>query len=791
MNSNSLATPSVSPLTSHAESRLVGPVSIQTPSFLKEVTSFRRYGTTTRVDASYDGKMRSNHIQTLYRVGMKSDKFRDDLKSDHAAIGVIRSQQMFTYLPALSQALAATHRTMSNYTGEFKTGDLSGMLHRLGMFVGAYAVRGELNHSDCLGGSILNVRAVATATVRVSSSDRTVYIPQSATDCTSRPDVFAALVLAANSAGSAVYTDTIAVDGNNAVSIDFPSGGDLAHSSYEAARTIIAMMSSCGAGATAVFAFTAGLHCMLTVVGHSDEGAYIRDVLRTVRFVAPYGGIFSPSVTDYVGMSAPVRGEPTTMIAAADGIALVTAACSALADPCVTLNNMRFPTVVCCTVPPQPAENSTPEMYARAEKESALAISRSLASSINNVCGPFSLNYCTEIARTFQVSASDAATPAAALRSAFGVRACDSKVANRHLSQAVVSPYYWIEPTSLFDKVDDSSATASGFGVMCGVSQPVTRPYFEQVSVMSPGSCVSQIVVLQRSARVSGAVLLHKNAGFDGMASMAIRQASPEAFVLPGGASPLDMRERMANPVLSQMANNLWNTGDAGLPHPSELINTKGTLGLRVTHQTFEDWDNPTYSSVASALEFASTVVTVSTSRPQFVGQGVMGSRTRDVKDWLSLGARALQDVQMRMGGTGVTGGETWPVSYSAPVVMFDTNSSNIDSGVVRETVPVVVSPTVTAHGPTMARITHDQPLRPQHVNRPPGTVSGTAASLAAATTAARMAAINLIEASQSTTEMVSSMSAGEMANSPSFMPETPQAGGGSAAVAPAAPASQ
>ena len=105
-------------------------------------------------------------------------------------------------------------------------------------------------------------------------------------------------------------------------------------------------MNISDAGAKCAYAITRGVHKALSVVGHTDEGAWFGALLRKCSFCTPFGGICQIPNVHYMGMPAPSVELFSTFVELVDSIALGTAALVADCDPLVKVDDLFFPTVV-------------------------------------------------------------------------------------------------------------------------------------------------------------------------------------------------------------------------------------------------------------------------------------------------------------------------------------------------------------------------------------------------------------------------------------------------------------
>jgi hypothetical protein len=145
---------------------------------------------------------------------------------------------------------------------------------------------------------------------------------------------------------STVVTDYLTLNPQtNEVNIPSAANAELAEGCYQALRILGGNYAQVEAGDLFAYAMVRGVHSIVTVAGHSDEGSLMRKVLRTGRFEKPYGGIAS-ILGSYMGFPRPANNTVAGWQNWVDSIALSSAAAVAVSDPCVVIGGRVYPTVL-------------------------------------------------------------------------------------------------------------------------------------------------------------------------------------------------------------------------------------------------------------------------------------------------------------------------------------------------------------------------------------------------------------------------------------------------------------
>jgi len=684
MNLQQIASSSVlSPLSQVVHSRSAATVA--------DNKKFRHYGANLVARSQVKGVNQSNTVNIQYRVGLGATDRAGALRVPPAEKAV---SQQFRPNEVTASSVTALARKYSNFTGQFERADLSGIIARLAQCVGVYALTKKLSFSELKGSAPTVLRTLAVMDDPVAATPRTVFIPRVTSDSLG-PDVFSALVGAANACGASVVTDVCSVDANNnAPLLRAPADGMLAAACWQGIRLLLAMYDESDAGAIASYAFYAGVHRAMTVVGHSDEGAYVRDVWRAKSFAVPYGGIYCANVATFVGMPMPDVTDFNTFASLMDGAALLSAGLVAMSDPLIQYRGQVYPTIVA-------ARNIQPTGGRGAPSESSY--SPDLTTQVAAGCSVFCGAYIANLARSLMVGEGGADMACAHMEACFSDLA-GSK--NRHLEVAVAAPFYWVEPTSLIHdaSVYRSKAQDCGYGVYAGTERPGAVPYFEKLLVKREHSCVEHWFTTWRTARTCGAVLLHRYNALDGLGALIPRQAAYDGFALRGGPSE-DIRDSFRRSA--PLSDYLWERGDAGVPAPAELVYTGEAIAFSAVKQVM---DPDTYNVVEANLKGGNDhgdMVHVMVGTPQYMRLSDVGTRTPKVIRGRTLAAAslaatkigALRQVDL------ATGGEDLAIIGESPVAWLVATDAPVVSGVEVGSVEVA-PPRATSRGQPAARVT-------------------------------------------------------------------------------------
>nr|UXL82820.1 coat protein [Conidiobolus chlamydosporus totivirus 3] len=525
-------------------------------------------------------------------------------------------------------------RRYSSFSGLWARSDLSGIAEQLAAGVAVYAQTGSLSLSQLRGGRPISVTALGAVLEPVAASSSQVFIARTA-DTIMSPNVFSAVCAAANAYGAHVVTDVIQVDANSQSAL-MPTceNADLAFAAIEGMRLLMSNYARVGAESMIAYAIVRGVHRIVSVVGHSDEGSIFRDVLRCRRFATPFGGI---RLEDNTAVALPRLSARTREAAAnwTDAIALISAASVAHCDPCISHRGNVFPTVLNSDLDTAGDDPSDINVGTAAD-------ARRLTALLADDMPRFAPIWARALAKLFGLPGGVHGPMIDHLcAAARGVANCDL----RHARFKAMAPYFWIEPTSLIPPhAFGTLAEQSGFGSVAHARQGSTLAGWESCKRIGGSGMVGVYHVKQRTARTS-AMLMHLSGNpRDGLASLTIRQANPHDFALLG-AGPDPSRSTSERMLAHEgLDSYMWGRGQSPLPAPAELINVAGSMYMGAVHA---NTDYETFISKPThipAPDYMSSIsVDFNVSLPRGIPPGPLGPATKEVCRQRSRGLQALE----------------------------------------------------------------------------------------------------------------------------------------------------
>lgn len=532
---------------------------------LRDISQFRRYVSRVSVTIRTKGWSRQSTRRILYRVGAHFLNANEVFRP-FTANGPCVPQQF-----CLNRSfLASLERQTGNLRGRqgLEYCDLSAVAQALGRAVGFFTNTGQLDCDMIRAGAPVNIVSSAIPQYPVSSTN-CVFIPRHL-DPETGEHVFAVLAAAVNSCNVSVVTDYIRIDSNNDVVFEQPMGPDCFQAVWTALKILLWMAKQCMAGQAIAVAFCSGLHDALDVVSHTTDGLIVGDILRAIKYAPPRGTICMDGWRDYNGLAnfspAPNMAEVATVV---DSIALVTAAQSSRADPLVKLGAQFYPSIFVVNKPTPPGE----------EERKFLATAQ----------------LCNLVFRSQKWSAKYAELLAAALcvqgGEHLGSEALRSGVCNIQangkgcIAFRSIAPWYWIEPTTLFEeRSDDIPADKGGYGIICGMNCPTFMPFYEKVSKTYETDTHDLLRVRWCSARTTGIGVA--GLGDDmGLVDIVPREMSEKSLVHVRGEG--EILERMKSQ--SCLRDYLWTRGSCWLPAPAEMLYTAPYIGMVVYKRELDE----------------------------------------------------------------------------------------------------------------------------------------------------------------------------------------------------------
>jgi hypothetical protein len=474
------------------------------------------------------------------------------------------------------------------------------------------------------------------------------------------------------------------------------------------------MYQEMDAGAVMAYAITSGVHNLLSVVSHTDEGGLTRDAFRAVDFTPSFGGIFISDVRSYVGLPMPDVYSLQSFQSLVDSIAIGSAGLVALSDPLVDYEGRKYPTVF--------TARGSVQGVSGEEAEGTIETQVDLIGQIASEAYPFAVKYIDNLGRLFCVNGE---VPLAAEHLALGFEMLSlasssdledgaGEPTNRHLSMVTAAPWYWVEPTSLFtSQFCDSDAARAGFGPMVAVNEVKHEPMFEWTSVVAEGGTSMDVVHSWRSARTNALMVHLRLSKKDGLANMVPKQFSAQRFHMVGGTTGVDKLRDRGGDIRSYM----WGRGQSPIPAPAEAIYLgKGIGSVCHLYAAGGEVLDCVATRFPDKLDLGSGTVKMSVSRPFGVANGAIMDFDKCVSRTRTQAARALaraREVLLACSSACVTRMEAG--DFEPAVLSFDT--SPVAGSMVAEgmrTNPVIQVPTVVRSQP----VTHAIQDGPEH-NRP------------------------------------------------------------------------
>jgi hypothetical protein len=189
--------------------------------------------------------------------------------------------------PMVANEFATAARRYANFSPSFTKMDLAGVVERLGWALARFSHSGKLSQTALRGGGGTQVLVLNPTMMAASPAKGQVFMPRSG-DISQSGSTLCAIINAVSGEGSVLVTDVLEIDPvHRRVLLPQAADRDLALGCYKALCIIGANYTHANAGDVFAYALVRGVNRGLTVAGHSDEGAYLRNVLKRGRFGVP------------------------------------------------------------------------------------------------------------------------------------------------------------------------------------------------------------------------------------------------------------------------------------------------------------------------------------------------------------------------------------------------------------------------------------------------------------------------------------------------------------------------
>jgi hypothetical protein len=446
--------------------------------------------------------------------------------------------------------------------------ELFGVVRRLSMGCAHYAKWGGITPSELRGGGSANVAAVASSVDPVAADNGAVFASAKLVGhC--RPNIMCALVNAVSGEGGTLFTDLLPVNQAGVVQIPNAQNAALAQGCHEASRIIGALYRACDKGAFYALAVAEGQHRISSVHGHTDEGAYVRDVMRATESGVPYGAIVTDMVPDNAIPSP--KKSVAGFRAVYDAVAIASAGAVALADPMVDYHGRNFPTVL---VSDQGAIEDPGDDNA-GDANDAVDLTTQWAEN----CGKWARNYARALNLLFSTSGGIDEVEKLLVIQANSLAGQD----NRHLQVKLATAFFWLEPTCSCP-VGDSTFPAfdACHGPLAINTASRTVPALDGCALLADKSdnMRSTIQVDFRFVRRHGLFVHLVQHALNGTANIRFESAVVNELLFVGGVGDVGPRIMAGNSLNSF----LWGRGLSTIPAGGELTSLSRSNVITIEH---------------------------------------------------------------------------------------------------------------------------------------------------------------------------------------------------------------
>lgn len=352
---------------------------------------FRRYLSRVNTEVKIQGVSELSSKAVVNSVGVRGGRWLKNLPVRPALV------------PAFEASVRTSDMKMGDFVGaakkyisaatDFTHFDLAAIVECMTAGIATYASYGQLNSTMLCGGNEINLTALGHAAASVVASCYSGFIPR-ALNSNVVNNIFEALVYAATGCGATIVMDMMQLGPDNCPVMATLTDAALVAGCYQALRLIGGQYQQAGAGDVFAYAMARGLHQVVTVGGHSDEGGLMRSVFRKGGFKVSYGGITTMSVA-YMGLPRPAVESVAGWQNWVDRIVLSTTALCAVSDPCVVVDGIVFPSVF--------ADRGAQVVAAGTHTEASLATRTELMGMVCRSARLFCDNYATALCKLFNI----------------------------------------------------------------------------------------------------------------------------------------------------------------------------------------------------------------------------------------------------------------------------------------------------------------------------------------------------------------------------------------------------
>lgn len=599
----------------------------------------RRYVSAMRMEMGIAGRVHSSVARITYEV-----RYRDKAPDGRAAwsradwLGWLQRpshQHDRRYdTPEAVRAALAEVRPKHAFVPAWATFNFDRVIMVLGGMLGALTIVPELSTSDFRGKERFRVKGINQASDMHAIMDAGSVFVHNGFSALGRTDALWALVTAINIAGADVLLLTSDCDGNGAALCRDVAGKHLAQGITAALSTLAGLYSLAGAGDAFGVALVKGMHSVLTVVGHCDEGGFMRDLLRAGDYAVPHGGI-PQHIPVAAGVPTIEMSGLAQLCGSVDSILLASAALVAHCDPTDEVDGDVFPTVI------KPTSGMAGTVLSEAE------MARGVLANMSAAFTTFTHHYARGLGKLFGlVTAEDGRYGASMLEGFFSClcEAEDTKL-SRHLMRPVVAPFFWVEPTTILpSKYLGTRAEAGSIGSLVGWNEQNAVPFLpEAVATGAADHFRSHWAISMRNLRSWLGYTFLANHRKDGVANLHLKNFDCESLVLTR-KTPAEVYEIKKNQGYIDPGELAWVRGQSRIPHPAECLNVDGRVGLTVWHRSLGGLDDVTdISQIPREDLIHKVMIQLTATTVTSIANGPASSESCEVKRERSRGVRTLE----------------------------------------------------------------------------------------------------------------------------------------------------
>jgi len=608
---------------SHAAGIIAAPCAVDPAT---RSTASRHYSSTvntwTTVNGARDVKRSTIEYRVMPEAGTTADKMallNEEPFIINGAYPVPETMRgLFSRYEARYTAFQATHLSA----------DLAGLVERIATGLSLSSWDATVTSLTLTGGADPRLHSLATMGTPSCSLIDAVFIPRN-TPSLLNGDVFSVMTHAAVGCGATVVSDLFLLNARMEPTCSVVPAHEFPFAAIGALRVLANNMIAANEGPLFALALTRGLHRGVVVRATDRQGYATRHLLKAGRFSIPHGGISAEVPAVFTGLPHMRAADGTSVAAYVDGLALATAALVSVSDPGTVVDGTWFPTTV--------TTRATAFTEPGLSDAHGAANTASVWQAIVRVAPTFTDNYTLALARFF--GCGDGVELA---QRCFGLAASIAADLPFGSRAAVVSPWFWVEPTSLIPVgILEGPAAQNRNGPLATPGQLADFPLFDQFELDGPPDCdLTTARVRIDSSRRCG-FLLHfgqTQAALDAVRVTQLDVARPVNVRAVEPAASVYTRLMRGDSISSYFTSE-----GLAIPTPRNWLNPGGAVGVELEHAARNGrFRDPT--PLPDEFELEGSRVHISVGRPAgFTAVGAGGTpRRNNLADGVTISARAF-----------------------------------------------------------------------------------------------------------------------------------------------------